>query len=131
MTTAIDSHRDVANLSSLGWLQERYGSRIATFDAHLVVRADIIAEFVTAEANVFNGFDEIWCFEAMPGEPRPDDLAITSDAPLEGERARRVAAWMEASGAGLGLGDGAGLNYATFDPRIADVLARWHADARD
>jgi hypothetical protein len=125
MITVIDSNHDVANLKSVAGLLEDEDLGITTIDSHLVVPCELVPELVAFERNLFNGFDEIWFLEGTPSEPRPEDLVITADVVLDGERAQRVAVWLDAAGAGLGLGDGDGLNWVTLDARIAAVLESW------
>jgi hypothetical protein len=123
MITVIDSSEDVIHMTSVARLLHEQG--VTTMDSQLVVPCELVPELVAFETNLFNGFDEIWFFEHPPRGPRPGGIGITSTRALDRDEAGRVAAWMDASGAGLGLGDGDGLNYATFDPRIADVLESW------
>lgn len=123
LVTVIDSHHDVAELTSVERLLSEQRVGVSTLDRHLVVPRDLLLELVDPdEWNLFNGFDEVWFFPRPPLIPLPADIVITSEAALDRERAGRVAEWMQASGAGLALGDGYGLNYATFDPAIADIL---------
>lgn len=72
----------------------------------------------------FDGFDELWCFDADPTVVRSAEVRIASDGhfPVSGPLPPTVALYMRASGCRLGLGDGCGLTYVTPDPAVAALL---------
>ena len=72
---------------------------------------------------MFVGFDELWCFDQAPRQPKPDDLSIVPPLqPLQPDPTL-LRSWFEASRCLLGLVVGAGLNYVTGDPSLPEVLA--------
>jgi hypothetical protein len=96
---------------------------------HTTVDEDVVIEFATLLAcldvpPLFSGFDEIWLCTAMPALGKPAHLRITSDQPLGSEPTPELAEWMLVSSCRAGLGDGDGLNFATFDPALASASRR-------
>ena len=72
--------------------------------------------------NLFNGFDELWCFHQAPATPKPDALTIVSPPELGPDNVPPLLfPWMRASACILALGDGTTLNFATTQP----MIARW------
>jgi len=69
----------------------------------------------------FNGFDEMWFFHEQPYESKPETIPLTSDVPLQQAPSDILVSWMRDSGCIAGLGDGIGLNYVTFSPRLAEL----------
>lgn len=121
MVTVIDSDPRVARLPSIATLLRAQRKGVSILDRSIVVPRLTLLELVR-EWDLFNGFDEVWFFESVPLLPRPADVVITADVSMKTRDLGHVAAWMEASGARLGLGDGEGVNYATIDPDIAEHL---------
>jgi hypothetical protein len=78
-----------------------------------------------AEANMFSGFDEVWIYDGLPPQfslvDLPGATSDTTDFELGIPEASRKA--FEESRCRLILADGNGLNFATFDPIIANELA--------
>lgn len=123
MITSIDSSTDVAGIaSSYGILDRFAGSSL--LGCSLVVRGDQVAE-LSLKFNLFNGFDELWCFRESPQTPKPHGLWIVAPFNFHDEEIPPLlATWMTESGCKLGLGDGIGLNYATPEIQIAERLER-------
>ena len=92
--------------------------------------------------NLFNGFDSMWCFYKEPLIPPEPELHLVGPMRAEGklvedannldelkefielfkEHNPKLREWMQASECALGLGDGFGLTYATFNKVLADEL---------
>jgi hypothetical protein len=76
----------------------------------------------------FHGFDEIWLFDVLPVSLSVAPPRFSSDTGCLVTEARRdaVAAWMRTAGCLAALGDGIGLNFASFAPSLA---AHWREGA--
>lgn len=122
LLTTLDSQWDLAQSPICGRIieavpdSEQLGSGIVIPGSSL--------QGVAEDLGLFVGFDELWCFEAVPRLPKPEDLSIVP--PIVPGRAElaRLSAWFEASGCVLGVGDGVGLNYVTCDAALARALER-------
>jgi hypothetical protein len=71
------------------------------------------------EHQFFDGFDELWIFRESPIEGKPEAIPLTSDVRLVHELSEDLRNWMYDNGCIAGLGDGDGLNFATFKPALA------------
>ena len=76
------------------------------------------------EHDFFTGFDEIYLFHELPTRMKPDTFRITSDVPFGSPAPSGLADWMDLASCIAALGDGIGLNFATFDPTIAALWQR-------
>lgn len=76
------------------------------------------------EHDFLSGFDEVWLCPGMPSSGKPAHLRLTSDRALADEPPAGLAEWMLAASCRAGLGDGDGLNFATFDPALVTL---WRA----
>ncbi len=99
------------------WLQRRLDEEPdwALSARPLVVSGRQLVSLVRA-GDVFFGFDEIWLLSNKPMTQPPEDCYL--EAPLkldEDPLPTGVAAWIEAEGVRVGLGDGFGLNFAGSD----------------
>ncbi|MEO5617166.1 MAG: hypothetical protein ABIS67_05315, partial [Candidatus Eisenbacteria bacterium] len=72
---------------------------------------------------LFAGTDELMLlsewndeFESFPGRMTTDSIDFSAGTPLGLEE------WLFDTGCLLALGDGMGLNFATLDPELADLL---------
>jgi hypothetical protein len=123
LVMSIDSERMLA--------ESRIANRIKTVDPScsflgdgVVVSCDKLLHLVH-ELDLFTGFDEIWCFDVTPREPRPRGLGLTAPLNVEEDGVpTQLGSWMRTSECRLGLGDGIGLNFVTPDPEIAVKFAR-------
>lgn len=123
LVSRIDSTTSVASLPSL----VPFLDSLAAF--HDDVGGDVVIDSSTLLALVedhddLTGFDEGWLFAEMPSTIRPVDVKITSDRSFAGEVPAALETWMAAAGCCVGLGDGDGLNVATFDRRVANAIVR-------
>jgi hypothetical protein len=121
LITSIDSTTDIS--ASI------IGERIVTSDARcsflgtgIVVPGKILAR--SAEVlNLFNGFDELWCYEQAPAIPKPRDLLIVYPRNFETEEVPSgLLSWVEETDCKLALGDGVGLNFVTPSEEIANSI---------
>jgi hypothetical protein len=74
---------------------------------------------------LFTHFDEVWLFDEVPIEPKPERASIVAPYDLGEEVPTEVADWMQHSGCIVGLGDGFGLNYVTVDEGVARLLSEY------
>ena len=121
LLSVIDSSPDVARMISLIPLLERTGRAYTVVDRDVGVELPILLELF--EEQFFTGFDEVWLVRGTPRRGKPNGLRITSDLRLTGPR-EGLSEWMVDSNCLAGLGDGDGLNFATFDERLAGVWRR-------
>jgi tRNA U34 5-methylaminomethyl-2-thiouridine-forming methyltransferase MnmC len=87
-----------------------------------------------ARVPVFTGFDEVRLFEhERPEKEVPSRLVLTSDAVDFNERLPdALEAYMRETRCVLALGDGCGLNYATWDSAFAAFIeAKFQASMGD
>jgi hypothetical protein len=90
----------------------------------LVIPGVDIAD-VSERFNLFNGFDEVWCFDDRPAVEKPVDLWIVSPVNIVQEGVPPLLVpWITESGCRLGLGDGVGLNYVARDKGTAILLEK-------
>ena len=123
LVTSLDSAIDISESSIGREIAEQYPE--CTFLGNGLVVPWEALPAIAEQFNLFNGFDEIWCFEHMPEVAKPLDFCIVAPLDLSSEPAPPLlSAWMERSGCVLGLGDGVGLNYVTGDPEIPAALVR-------
>jgi len=123
LITSIDS---TTNLSAT-----EMRSQIARFDpaclflgSGIIINGESMVRLVR-DLDLFTGFDEVWCFERFPSTPKPSDLWIVSPFNIEtDESPRNLASWMAETECKLALGDGFGLNFATFQEEIAIMVQR-------
>jgi hypothetical protein len=115
LVSTIDSGRNVAGMPSLIPKLEQGGH------PHTLLEEDVAVGMATLltliRDDFFFGFDEIWIFRTTPERATPRDVRLTSDQPLI-EVSVALRNWMVESGCVAGLGDGCGLNFATFDPGL-------------
>jgi hypothetical protein len=132
----VDEHRDafaslpavlVATLDSgrsgtwLGWHALDGHPRVVSRDP-VVVTGSFVVETLL-DGGMLNGFDELWVMPAIgPFGPFPEDATIVGPQRLGAAVPAPVAAWIRASGARLGLGDGDGLNFAGTDHELSRAL---------
>lgn len=118
--TSLDSSRNIGSVVSHHNIVERY-SGCAVLNGGLLVPGTLLSEISNA-LDLFNGFDEVWCFDSKPLTKKPDSLSIISPPNIEEIVPLLLVSWMNESGCRLALGDGVGLNYATKDISIAQFL---------
>lgn len=123
LVTSIDSSKEMTDMITAKRMVERCDG-CSFLDTALILPGANLAR-IAREYNLFNGFDEVWCFEEVPPSTKPADLWIVAPLNLNQEDApRALGQWMRASGCTLALGDGIGLNYVTQDESIARDLER-------
>jgi hypothetical protein len=123
LITSIDSTTEIA--------ASRIGERLISADpdswflgSAVVVPGKNIARLDQA-LNLFNGFDELWCFSRKPKLAKPKDVWLVAPLNMESDAiSPELRDWMVASGCQLGLGDGEGLNFITPLRETADLLVR-------
>lgn len=123
LVSMIDSTPNVRLLPSLVPLLERLGFSHHEVDDDVVIELPTLFALID-EHDFFSGFDEVWLCDEPPRSGKPHGIRITSDKPLEHEPLPELADWMRWATCRAGLGDGDGLNFATFDPALA---ASWRA----
>jgi hypothetical protein len=119
----IDSTHHVRRLPSLGPQIKESGAFYAEADDDVVVEISTLLSVEPLQA-LFTGFDEIWLCEEVPTVGKPESLQITSDLPFDGQMQPGLEQWMHESGVTAGFGDGDGLNFATFDRHLAELLSK-------
>src|SRR5688572_8035212 len=123
LITSIDSTLDIRT--------SKIGVRITSVDPDssflgpgIVVPGKNIARLDEA-LNLFNRFDELWCFERPPTLAKPEDVWLVAPLNLESEAiSPQLRNWLAESDCRLGLGDGEGLNFITPRRETADLLVR-------
>jgi hypothetical protein len=121
LVTSLDSDTDLPS-STLGRsIVQQHHQCMFVGKGLLIPRSEIAA--IEGGFHLFNGFDEIWCFEEVPTEPKPADVWIVSPLDLRSDDPPpSLLSWMRRSRCALGLGDGVGMNYATPSDSIAELL---------
>lgn len=89
-----------------------------------IVGDDVVIEPLTllgliSEYDFLSGFDEVWLCDAVPTAGKPERFRLTSDVSIGPAPASGLVDWMQESNCRAGLGDGDGLNFATFDAALA------------
>jgi hypothetical protein len=122
LLTVLDSTSAIADLPSLVPNLRSSGLAFAEVDRDVLVDIPTLLALIHDDDHEwFTGFDEVWICSSKPARGKPDNLRMTGDRPLETEPSG-LASWMRTSTCVLGLGDGDGLNFATFDAALADLL---------
>ena len=121
LITSIDS-TPAGSLPGIQKALEKSGVTAEDFGAGILLPGKVVTELVY-EHKLFNGFDEVWFHRQRPTEPKPESVTIVGPEEISDAVAPEVIQWMETSNCLLGLGDGAGLNYVTFDRKLANLLA--------
>jgi hypothetical protein len=123
LVSMIDSTPKVRELLSLVPLLKELGVFYAEVDDDVVIELPTLFALAD-EHNFLSGFDEVWLCTNVPASGKPTRFRITSDVPFGAEPPAGLAEWMLRSSCVAGLGDGDGLNFATFDPQLAAVWSR-------
>ncbi len=118
LVSMIDSTPNVRHLSSLVPLLEELGAFHPDVDDDVVIEAPILRSLID-DHDFLTGFDEIWLCDEIPRSGKPGEFRLTSDTRLGPEPPRGLAEWMLHAPSRAGLGDGDGLNFATFDDQLA------------
>jgi hypothetical protein len=122
LISTVDSSSRVRQMPSLVPLLQRLEADYEALGAAVVVGGGTFLTLV--DDGFFNGFDEVWLFNASPREPKPEAIPLTSDIPLREAPSDTLVSWMHSNGGIAGLADGIGLNFATFD---SDLARLWSA----
>lgn len=118
LLTCVDSMREIApSLTGKKILLEIEGSE--ALDGGIVLPGKH-CELAARSINIFNGFDEVWCFNRRPKHAPPISSGIVSpfDVDVDGLDSALLT-WMVAENCLLGLGDGIGLNI------VEHALLHW------
>jgi hypothetical protein len=118
LISTVDSSSRVTELTSLKPLLDRLGATHSDLDAGVVIDGETLLTLICGQ-DFFDGFDELWFFNAMPSEAKPEAVPLTSDVQLTHPPADVLVQWMLDSNCIAGLGDGVGLNFVTFDESLA------------
>jgi hypothetical protein len=121
VVSVVDSTPRVGRLPSLAPLIQSHGASLWLCGDDIAFEATFLLVLIE-EHGFFNGFDEIWFMPDLPKIPKPETLRITSDLGFEADPPAGLSAWVQETKCLLGLGDGDGLNFATFDPEIASCF---------
>jgi hypothetical protein len=122
LITTLDSTSTVADLPSLVPHLRNAGLDFAHIDHDVLVDIPTLAQLLHDEHHEwFTGFDELYICSSPPEHGKPDHVRITSDKPLTIEP-HGLGSWMKQSTCFLALGDGDGLNFATVDIALAELL---------
>jgi len=119
LVSMVDSTPAV-DLSDLVPLLQSMGENYDELGSGLVISGEALLSLVD-EHKVFDGFDEIWIFGERPIQDKPDAIRLISDRKLGPEPPGLLVDWMRNNGCIAGLGDGDGLNYATFSPVLDEL----------
>jgi len=122
MLSSVDSMTNLRDASFTGRLLSQHPE--SWFLGSTLILPGVELAMATKDFNLFNGFDEIWCFDKPPKLAKPPDLWIVAPLRLDTEVPRSLKSWMMTSECLVGLGDGIGLNYVTPDEAIAASLER-------
>lgn len=79
---------------------------------------------VLDQDTTFFGFDEVFFSRKPFTMPKPPTVVLTSEIPVDERDVGEIDHWMSQAGCCLGLGDGCGLNFTTYDLPIAESLRR-------
>ena len=123
--TCIDSGRSTEHLEFFRTELEKDGYEAEMTSNGVRISASDFVRLAQSATSAFNGFDEVWLFKGSPSRTHPEDLRITSEAPITAREAgdiSTIADWMRSANCVLGLGDGCGLNYLTTDQQLVDLL---------
>jgi hypothetical protein len=121
LVSMIDSTPRVSRLPSLVPLLQQLDASYCEIDDDVLIDGPTLMMLIE-EHQFLMGFDEIWLFAEAPTSGKPNELRITSDVRLSSPPPDGLQAWMRDVHCLAGLGDGHGLNFATYDESLA---AQW------
>ncbi len=120
LITSIDSCTDLHDLN----ISQKIVSDLAEcelFQHQLLLNSELLLD-LSKTFDLFSGFDEIWFFNKRPIATVPAELWIAGPREFTVDVSNDLKQWMELNQCGLALGDGIGLNYATFSHQLAQVI---------
>ncbi len=121
LVTSLDSTTEVRTLLSASLaLAPLSPSAQVVGDGILISTARLLAAHRSRP--IFVGFDEVWFFPHAIKAAKPSEHWIVGPAPLVGELPGNLVDWMQENHCTLGLGDGAGLNFAAKLQGLAKLL---------
>jgi hypothetical protein len=141
LITCVDSSRDMQKLRTSQRIVQDFGDECFFLGQGLQVPGRRV-QALAQDYNLFNGFDNVWCFCKEPLILPERELHLDGPMRAEGKLVEdannldelrefielfkrdnpKLKEWMQASECALGLGDGCGLTYATFHKGLADEL---------
>jgi len=121
LVSMIDSTPNVSHLPSFVPLLADLGAFHAEVEDDVLIEAKTLLALID-DHDFLTGFDEIWLCDEIPRSGKPRGVRLTSELRLGSEPPPGMAQWMLRAPCRAGLGDGDGLNFATFDDQLA---ARW------
>jgi RHS repeat-associated protein len=88
-----------------------------------VVATGIQLADTSSKLQLFNGFDEIWCFNDKPNIPKPFSAWILPPYDIEADPfPLELATWFTKTNCRLGLGDGMGMNIVSDDANLVKMV---------
>jgi hypothetical protein len=118
LISSIDSATDLST-TEMRSVIAKFDPACVVLGSGIVVRGESMVR-LARDMDLFSGFDEVWCFDRFPNTPKPSDLWIVSPINIEtDEPPANLLSWMVETDCQLALGDGGGLNFATFREEIA------------
>ena len=120
LVSVVDSTPHVRQLPSLASLLLSISADHREVEDDVAVPGAVLRSLID-EHHFFPRFDEIYLFPELPTRGKPASITITSDAPFGSRAPSGLAEWMQLAGCIAGLGDGIGLNFATFDHALATL----------
>lgn len=121
LVTCLDSSRAVWSAGPLHNCIEMLGEPSEMLGDGLMLGMPAFVQLLNQDTTFF-GFDEVFFSRKCPTTPKPPTVVLTSEVPINERGVGEIHRWMSQSGCCLGLGDGCGLNFATYDLSIAESL---------
>lgn len=118
LLTSVDSTTKLSSSAIGQMIIEHYPQCKFLGDGIIIPDGSIVD--IAKSLNLFHGFDEVWFFDAEPSLPKPKEVSLVAPLNLNSNvLTSALSYWMQETACKLGLGDGIGLNYVTFDEKIA------------
>jgi hypothetical protein len=129
LITSLDSNNDVAGISAMAELREKHQCKALPVGSGILFDQDCFTALRGHGANFFTGYDEIWWPQSESVTPKPETFRLTSETPISDGPEPGLGRWMHEAGIRLGLGDGYGVNVATFEDWIVSKLRETYGDS--
>ncbi|HEY2140826.1 MAG TPA: hypothetical protein VGG98_02050 [Solirubrobacteraceae bacterium] len=125
----LDSNPYVAQLTAIKQLLAEHKDQVVPVGDGVLLDSECFAALRVHGDNFFTGYDEVWTTREKRLISKPPKVRFTSEGAVSEHPVPGLGRWMQEEGLCLGLGDGFGVNVATFETSIVGVLTDAYGDA--
>jgi hypothetical protein len=129
LVTMLDSNENVVELTAVKQLLTEQVCRASPVGGGVLLDGECFAALRVHGDNFFTGYDEIWMTGENDLRPKPPNIRLSSESAISELPVSGLGHWMQGEGLSLGLGDGYGVNVATFEPWVVQLLIDAYGDS--